>query len=714
MTQLVLVVVAAWLVLWVIGLVVLAPLRRVHRDVLLPAAPVLGAALLVVVLSTTSWRLDVPQGLAVVAVLSIVLVAVSVRRGRRPWDVSVRALALSAAVAGIGAIGAFVALTPNRWVGDASVVLPNENNDAFFYLSEASWLTGHPFSPVPTPGAVPGAGIGGPAFGPMLSALSSPLRIGQPLVHAALGTILRVDELHSTMPVMGLWVAAVAAAAFVAARLLRVPLAMSLGFAAVSTTSAVLIQQAFQQNMDSLLGVSLALLAGAACLAAVEARIPIWPAALLLVGLAGVYTEYALYVAPLILMGVVVRRRGAYRAAGLRALKVMGLAVLLSPTIWYRGVGALLVNRSGDSWGSPFFSDGNYTALARVVGTAPIQGPPGAGRATLLFAALIALGCLSAVILDRHRGGWLALLGVGVGYVVFLTVEGRGYTQFRAVMLLMPLVLLTSVVGWSALVRSLLRRLPPRAPIVRLGLVGAGLAMVAMWAGLNIRSAVGGLDPALIERRHVTADYAQADKWVNALGGREGTDVTVMVPEMFAQLWTTYALRNDELVSYVSLRPDYSGLTSYWAGEADRYLLVGPGAVIDAAPRTVVDSNATLKLLDTQAGSVIAVSPLDLAEWGPHTDSQGVLTGPSVAHFSVERSPSAGTRVGFTFSARGATGPVPVHVVVKETGQEFTGDAGPGAAPVMVTLPASRTATLTVSLDPQSYPLSLIGVSHAA
>jgi hypothetical protein len=651
-------------------------------------------------------------------VLAAALVAVGAYRGRRPWEFSRGAWLASAATAGIGAVGATAALIPSSWVGDANIVMPNGSHDAFYYVTEATWLTQHPINPVPDAGLLPGGGNATPAFTSMRISLQLPLRIGQPLVHAALGSVLRIDELHSTMPTIALWVALVSAAAFVSGRLLRMSVTTSLAFALVASSSAVFLQQAYQQNMDALLGVSLALLAGAACLAAIATRSPMWPASVVLTGLVGVYTEYAIYIVPMVLGALLLRRRG-YRRAAVRAATILAVAVLLSPTTWRRGIGALLVDRSGDALSSPFFSDGWYGAIGRVVGTVAISGPVLMSRATLVFAALVVAGCLFSVVFDRHRLSWALLLGVGFGYVIYLASQGRGYTQFRAVTLFTPLVLLATFVGWSGAVKAVSRRLPPRTPLIRVGTVAGGLAMLAvlgLWPVLNVKSAVRVLDRGLAEHRHVTPDFDEAAQWVRTLGGRDGADVTVLVPDLFAQLWTTYELRDDRLVSYVSLRPDYSGFTRYWAGESDRYLLVGPGAAEDAASQTVVRSNSTFKLLDTQAGPVTVVSPVDLATWIPRADAAGVMTGPSTARFQLLRSRVAPSRAGLTFASPGAVAAVPITVLVEETGQKFPGLAGPGSTPVVVDLPPGQVVTLTASID-SAVPgstLALTGVSHAS
>ncbi|NMR20860.1 hypothetical protein [Cellulomonas fimi] len=687
----------ALLVLGLLGWAALAPLARAHRDLLLPAAPVLGAALLCVVLSTTAWFVDAGGGLVVTAAVAVALVVVGLRRSRRPWRSAAGGWAGAAVGLLVGSVGAAVALLPSAWVGDGRAMSPNASHDIYYYVAEAAWLAENTLASVPEPGAVPGAGNAVPADVPMRSSLILPLRIGQPMVHAALGELTGQGALGTAMVVMALWVLLVAPAALVTGRLLRLGRGASTALALVSVTSAILLQQVYQQNVDALLGVSLALLTVGTCIAAAERRLALWPAALTMAGLVGVYTEYALFVVPAVAGGILLRRPAGLGRRLARLLAVVGVAVLVAPTSWWRGIGVLLVQRDADALGSPFFSDGWYAAVSRVVGTSAIAGPLTGSRATLPLVLLVVLGWVLAVLLDRYRGAWLLLLGVGLGYIGFLTVEHRGYSQMRSASLLLPLLLVVTVAGWSALLRSLRRsRRVPRAARVA---VASGLVLsVAVWAFVNLRSAPAGLDRGYAASRHVDETYDEAAAWVDELGGREGEDVTVAAPDFVHQLWLSHLLRDDELVSYVSLRPDYLGVQSYWAGESDRYVLVGPGAALDATGGTVVEQNERFTLVDMSAGPVVVTVPRELVSWVPYAQPDGSMIGPDGGDVAVLR--SAGTTGAVELMLGVSEGPgTPVRVTVAETGRSVTGAVGgTGVGTVVVDLAALPVATLDVDL----------------
>ncbi len=233
-----------------------------------------------------------------------------------------------------------------------------------------------------------------PADNPMRAALALPLRIGQSMAQAALMVATGGEPVNSVMVLTALWALLVAPAAFVAARLPRVRRALAAAVAVVSATSAILVQQAYQQNVDALLGVGLALLTVASCVAAAERRVPVPFAALVLAGLVAVYTEYALFVAPAVL-GAVLQRRRHRGTAVRRSLAVLALAVLVAPTAWVRAVGVLAIDRAADAAASPLIRDGWYLAVSRLVGAAPLTGTA-ASRSVIALAGLLVLGWLLA------------------------------------------------------------------------------------------------------------------------------------------------------------------------------------------------------------------------------------------------------------------------------------------------------------------------------
>lgn len=637
MTQSVVFAAGCLAILSLFGVAVLAPLRPRHRAVLLPAAPLLGAALLAVVLSSTSIFLATRTGVLVAVAVAVGLLVTGWSRGRRPWRLTPAPVAYAVLAVAAGVPGAVLALLPSAWVGDTQPVSANPSHDVFYYVSEAAWLLDHPVQPAPVIGAQPSVGVVAPSYAPMAATLSLPMRFGQPLVHAALAAILHQPVGTDAMVIPALWVALLAPAAFTAARLLHSSRAAAGMIAVASASSALLVQQAYQQNFDSLLGAGLALLAIACAVAAARRTIPLWPAALVLSSLVAVYTEYALYVAPAIIGGLMLAARRGWRRRVWRSLLLLGVAVLLAPVAWLRGLRTLMIRRDGDLLGSPFFSDGAGAALSRVVGASPLNAPQAHHRLTAALVGAIIVGLVGAVLLRRDRGTWIGLLGVGGGYIALLTVEHHGYTQMRAVVLFLPLVLLASGLGWDAALRRLVRRWAVPAASV-FAVLGTGV-LVALWTVLGLTSAARSLDRSFVEARHVDRSFAEAASWVDRLGG-DGNDVSVAAPDMFDQLWLAYALRNEQDVSYLSLRPDYLGALSYWAGETDRYLLVGRGAAVAYPESAVVARNARFVLLDTAGAAVVAAVPQDTPSWYPFAVAGG-MGGPDRGHLVIWRSQAA-------------------------------------------------------------------------
>lgn len=694
------------LVLVLIGWAALAPLRQEHRDLLFPATPVLGAALLAAVMSTTSQFTAAAWGLGITISVALVLVLVGVRRGTRPYRVGASALLWLPVTLVIGLAGATVALVPSIWVGDGAAIMSGGNHDVYYFVAESAWLEQHPVAPRPDMGAAPGLGNATPADTPMRASLDLPLRFGQPLVHAALSVATGQAPVTNIMLVAALWVAVSAPAAFVGARLIGLGRGSAVAAAVLTSSAALLVQQVYIQNMDSLLGASLAILSVCAGLAALERRIPLWPAALVLAALAAVYTEYALFVAPPLLVAAVFRRPAEIPQTLLRAVGVVGLAVAVAPLAWLRGIGTLLIQRDGDAQGSPFFSAGPYVALSRIVGTSPVAGALFPSRITMVLAVLAVAGIVLALLLSRDRASWLVLVGVGVGYIALMTVEHHGYSQMRTVFLFSPLLTLVVVVGWDALVSRLPRDMRmvtrPTLVLARRGLTVALAVSVVVAAGANLRTPVRGVDRAFAESRHVDETYAEAAGWVEEVGGERGREVSVFVPDFVSQLWTAHVLREDDAVSYPSLRPDYLGVSRHWAGEIDPWALVGPGATFDASAEAVIRQNERFSLVDLTAEGVVIVVPQDTTRWMPWAISSESMAGPDLGRLLVVRNTEA-------------TGPVTLTVAVDSPdvaeigvsvngGTSLSAPVTDGVATLVVDLGRLSTATLKVDVGADLQP----------
>lgn len=701
MTDTVLVVLGGLALLTLVGLAVLAPLRPGHRAPLLPAAPVLGAGLVACVLSWTSFVTSSRGGLAVVAVVAVLLVVVGWRRGTRPWRLDLRAVAVGAALTAVGAVAATVASLPSVWAGDTRPIHPNPSHDIFYYVAEAAWLTEAPISPVPELGAVPGEGTMAPADQPIRSALTFPVRIGQPLVHSAVLLVSGTEAVDAPMAVLALWVALVAPAAFVGGRLLRLPPAAAGALAVLVGSSALLLHQAYQQNSDSILGVATGLLALGAVVAAVQRRTPMAIGALSLASVAAVYVELLLYLVPAVAGAVLLARPVRHAGARLlRVLRVVALALLLGGPAWVRGVLGLLVDRSHDASPSPFFSDGWWPAAARVVGATPLTDLPGSSRAGALLVVLAVVGLLVGLLLSRRRAVWWPLVLVGGAAVAVATLDGRGYTQMRSVVLLAPFVTVVVVDGWSSLVRGVARRWAPGGRdgwwVVARGAVVVGLiASVTVYAAVNLRTGVRSLDRDYALSRHVDESFDDVAEWAQRWGGPDGEDLTVVVPDFFSQQWVGHQLREARAVAYPETWLDYFGTRRHWAGEVDAYVLVGPGAVVDAPAGSVVARNDRFTLVDTRQGDVVVATPVgDPALWSHHVDEEGDLSGSDLAVLTVLRSSGEVGPVDLLLDGVPAGTPVAVSVDGSALGTSTTGPAGS----IRVDLGDRSTAALVIDL----------------
>lgn len=621
-------------ILALIGWAALAPLPQRQRELLLPAAPVLGAALCAVVLSSTAYLMSARAGLLVVVALSAVLLAAGTAMGRRPWRTPARSLWIAGAVLALSCIGASVALLPAELSGGRPAAPGFGSHDIYFYTAESTWLRDHSITEGPDAGAAPGEGAP-PAYGPLRAALDAPLRIGQPMVHAALDGALDTLAVETITPLISLWVLLVGQAAFVAARLVTGSVRISLVACVAVNSSAILLSQALGQNVDGVLGTALALLTIGTALAAMARRLSPWPAALALAGLAGVYTEYGLFVGPTVLGALALAHWRDWRSR-LTALAATGaLAIAIAPMIWWRALGALRLDRAsgGADWASPFFSDGALAALARFVGTASWRDQPGLGWFMWLVAVALGAGAVLAVLLGPYRGAWAGALLVIAPYIAVQTADRVGYLQMRSIQLAGPIVLFIAVLGIGAAVSRW--RSAGQGRHRRWIVEAVTIPALIAFAAVNLHSAAATIEPGFPRHRSFDDDYLEAARWVAEHGGHEGRDVTVLSGEVISQTWLAYALRDLDLVAYAALRTDYLNKTAYADGLDDRYLLIAPGALWDGEDGAVVKSNEKFTLVDREGHDLVAAVPFDQQRWPQIVDASGETVAPDLARVLV-------------------------------------------------------------------------------
>lgn len=670
------------------------------RDQWAPATPLVGAAFLVVVLSSTIQVMSAQRGMLVVGALALVLVGIAVKLGRRPWLIGRRALATSAVVLLASLGGTAVALLPTHYVGDNMAAPSGGSLDLFYYASESAWLRDHPVEPGPTIGDVPGSGNATPGYASMEGSLSLSLRYGQPLVAAGLDGVMGTESIQTMSPIGVLWILLTGPAAFVALRLLRVHLAVALGCAVLFNCSALIGSLLFAENVDSLLGVSFAVLTIGSGVSFIRGTGAWWPSALALCGLVAVYPEYALYVAPAVVGSALVADR-ADLLQRLRRGVVLGLgAALIAPMAWKQGIGTVLIERgdTGADWGSPFYSDGVATGVARFLGLTSLDDPSGPLLLTVIVAIGYVVGAVAAVVHRPERWSWVALLAVAGLYLGKLSIDEAGYMQYRATQLFAPIALLVAALGWGELLRGLRRSLRQRRSDHRRvdRLLGAGaLAAVVAVAGVNLHSAAANANPGLTKARHVDGTYWQAADWVERYGAADGSDVSVLSPDITNHVWLAYLLKDKPLVSYPAIRSDYLLRLSYWDQQVDPLALLGPGA-FSAGPRSdVLESNRRFKLLRLSERSVL-VTPVELMTWSAFARPRGALDGPDLAKLMVLRVPAGPDTVRLRFRAPAMAGD-PV-AITHEGATLATATISRQVTEVDVPLPPGDATTLQIDL----------------
>ena len=691
----------AWLLCTAFGLAVLAPLRRAMRDLWLPASPVLGAAFLVVVLHTTSVVVGTRVGIYLAVLPAIGLVILGVMRGRKPWTVGRPALLASALTTAVGLGGAGIALLPNLLSGSSRMLESTGSHDAFYYVSESVWLSDHSILEVPPIGPHPGTGSVSPLATSAAQAIVLPLRVGQALVSSSVNVVFHTDAVNAFLPTMAAWVLFMAGAVFVAFRLLNLGPVGGLACAVLTCGSALVLRADYDQHADSLLGMALVTLTLAAVLVASFRGHQRWLPALLLAALFGAYTEYTVFLLPALGGALLLTVGRRYLRRLWRGVSITLLAVAISPMIWYRGAKNLLVSQvsPGDAFPSPFTTSNPVIGLGRALGTSFATSPVVPVKPTLALALLLSVGVILAVALSRYRLAFLGAVGSGLAFVTYATAANRGYLQDRLVTLTIPLVIFTAATGWTLAVKRLHRT--GRPELVRASRVlGAMLAVALVGsAAINVHSGFRSFRPELAMDRRVTAEYDQVGSWVEEFGGVEGEKITVAVSDLFPQLWTLYELREDDMVSYLTLRPDYLQPERYWDGTVSRYLIVGRGAAVAGAEGAVIRKTENFRLVDMSRGPVAVVLPSKLSTWSYPMGPEGYLLTSAPAQLIVLKGENTPSRLLLTLSS---SAPQTTVTLTAVAGGARTAVIGTSPTTILVPVTDARTADLTLSAEPGS------------
>ncbi len=615
-----------------LGACVVAALPRKAQRPLVPVIPLIGAGFLVLVLHLTTLVVGVRVGAWVAVALALGLLGVAVLRRTPVLALWRPMLPVAGVLAALGAAGALLGWLPSLLAGNHRVIQPDPSHDAFWYVSTSRWLLDHTIFAMPSLGSSPSAGTDAVLFGPAVEAARNSTRLGQELVLGALSTVTGIDLVDGFSAWIGLWVVLTASAAWFLASSLTLRSSARWIVTAVVATLSVLTSQVLAQNADSLLGTAFVLLTiGLVIRALGSVRVittRVWLAAAALGVTLGTYTEYLPFLGLVLAFVVLLRAPGHWIRVLRTAVLVVLLSLLVAPVLWLRAVRATLFVGTVAGNGGGTTSPG--AAALILAGPFDVFLMP-AWRWGLVLVAigllLIAVGGLAALV-DRRTRGMAVGVVLGMMLVGFFVLRVAPYLAGRAVDMITPLVIVTAAVGLAYLARR-------RGTAVRRLALGAAAGAVAVNLFVSIYLVVR-FDAS---DRVVTPEFAQARQWVDERGGESGEDVTAAVGAFWDQLWLSYALSDDPDVAWPSLRGDLgyradSSLLSFWEGELDPWVLVGPGAYrAGAAP---VEESGGFALMSTDQELAVAV-PVQGTAGGWETEQAGdrTMRGDSGARVAV-------------------------------------------------------------------------------
>lgn len=673
----------AWGALALVGSALLFHLDARQQHLVIPGLPAIGAMVGVVVLHWPATVLNGTWSLVVGVAVLVAIAAVGWHRGGR-LSLRAKSVAPLGLAFALGVVPASVALLPVLELGRPVLVQPTLNNDAFAYVSLASWLRSNPALDLPD------RARDAPTFGYARVHLESGLRIGEELLQNGVSVLHDRDVASTWYPTLGAWVLMMPGAYWAAGRILGLrPTASALGgFAAAA--SAALIGQVYQQNSAAVLGVVMAPIALSLFSDAVadEPTMPRWFSPMAMAGLAGTYTEYLPVLAPGLVLFVLARRPRTIPSVVGRAAQLGALALVLSPFIW-RNVSRSLLFEAGitaPGFTSSFIHAPAWAILNRITGAAHLEG----GLLRSKFGALLTVVLLTgAVALTRCRSRRILLtFSMGaVAVILFLTFIHRfPYGQQRAVQITLPVLVLAVAAGYDRLAEDARRLWEERRRVLAVAVGGVVAIAAVSFPLVNLRSSIQWQSGFQLEGRHIDKSLSEGAAWLRALGGRRGENVMVLSSNFFEQLWMTYLLRNQPGVAWPFLYPDYMNVDRYerWDGHLRRFALVSRDDYADADPATVIRQNSRFRLLDLSRGEALLVVPV--ANW-----SSGEQTPGGVAHWMSDsgqlmllRTPGAPAKVRLRGAALSDLDPLPLEVAT--TAGETLDRVVLGAAPAEVSI----------------------------
>lgn len=592
------------------GLALVLNLPAAHRDSWLPASPVVGAALLVCLGAFAILVAPLERAAWGIAALLGVGVVVGIVRSRRA-PVPGRAWR-GLGVGGVVATGVLlVATLPGVVAGaGARLILPSDNNDGFYFVSTAKWFVRHTVWERPLVLEDYASGVVSVGYGPASETWGLSLRIGQDLVQGVLAVVTGIPETSLFGAAIAAWAAIAAVGAIALARRIGVGERLPAATGLLVGLSAVVVTQVHAQNAASLLGIAVGFVAVSAALGIVSPTgrpdaSAVIVGAVALAALAGSYPEGLLVIGPVIVGAALWRRR--VLAGLLAGVLVLGVSLLASPVSWVRavsgviGIASLSSQRASGSTPVEILT-GLGGPLARLLEIPQLASVRPAVGVALVLLALVVGALIGAAFRVPALRGLAAGCCVALVATVALGVASSPYSFHRAVDVVSPFV-----VAVAALSACHLPRAVPRVLRLGAGVVGVGFLAV----NLAIDGAVAAQPWS---SRIVTEDFDEVAGFVTAADPTGGAEVAVATAGMFEQLWLSEAL-SDMPSTWLSARGDlgYRGsdvaVTEQSDARPDRWIVVGPGALVDADARALVAEFGRFRIYDSARGTVAVALP---------------------------------------------------------------------------------------------------------
>lgn len=709
---------AALAVLCFFGLPVLALLPGSLRYRLLPGLPVFGVIFLVVVSHGLTWAFPLSVTSWIAVGLALALLVIGCLRSPVRWRSVRMVLPAGLGVAIVGAVGAVLSWVPLFLVRSHLLIQPSSSLDAVWYVAAATWLKDHTLFHVPQIGSGPGNGLDSILYGPAVEAADNVTRLGQEMVMGTISTITGIDLVDGFSSWLGIWVFLGASAAWVFGEIFRLSTRARLAIALLLSVSSPLIYQVLAQNASSLLGIALVV----ACLGAVGSALnrsgrrsaPLWLAAVSIAAVLGVYSEFLPFLAVALAAITLIAPRHDVLRRIISATLIVVISFALAPVAWVRAIGATLFVGGIAAKGGGETDLG--AAAFSLLGPLSTMVEETTGRLHLVTiagaigVALVAVvGIIAGLVSMRTRG---LTVGAGLGSLLlasYLIFSANPYVGHRAVDMITPLVTVSAAAGWIEIVRRSRTFSAPARTVVVVVTIAALVGAV----GVNFSRSNYGVSRHVWAERAVTEEFSQAAGWVESSATQSGDDVTVAVGTLWEQLWLSEALVNHPDVSWVNLRGDLGyranlGLTSFWGGEIDRFLLVGPGAFASSnvAPS---ESNGRFAFVDWATTSGVVVVPDSTNGTWDYGLSDGIASEDGPAGIRAIAGSSGGE---YVLSVDLLTPDTEVSVRVDGTVVEVP-VSSTGAATIPFTISSTSTIEIEV-LSPVGFRLKGIDVAQEA